>query len=576
MLPLTLLLAALCAGPVFSGERGAKAGVAPATPTPVAAPIPTLAPSAIVSPAVPGVPAAPAQAPAAVLQQNAAIASAQAKTVVAELPRGLANAWTKLEVPESLQKSLAAQLERAYPTTNTKQFHSRDSSHEFSAMVATMLAGVPAGELDRRDRVTIQLAAALYAADPKRAEGSLPRNSSVLEYIQDDLALVDLMEELGVSPKEVAAYAAAMGYASSQQGADRIDEEAFMRALELFPDERRLAAQKMQRRLALMRRAFPFLGSTGETARKVQLLASESRRTASLALGRTVDQPTDSMVLQSARRLTLGLKDESDLRAFTDDSRRLLEQSLKHLQPADTLVDLGERRLNSAGQEAKVRVGRPEQDGMSAQIDIDYGDGRVIQFAQTNRGRRELAGWSRFGHDTHAAAYPEELVDASTMKGLFVADIGTGEGALVEDLNEAGVRVIGIDARLRPELQRRPKLFKEADGKALPFASGSVDILYSNWSIPLYFHEEENFYPFLQEWARVLKKGGRMRMSPVHPDNWPLILVHMKALGLELSPDIKLKRVERHNRGPFIGMLYEIFWKGKEWNGDPFLELVKK
>lgn len=586
------LAALFLLSPVWAGEQRGKTPVKPvpsvATPlapaqlklpdTGLKAP-PALPPAAAAAPPAIEIPKAtsrapldPETAPTAVLP--AAARAAENRAASATLPPSLASAWAKAGAsPEALRR-LGALAQAAYPQ-DAPLYHSLETAHDALGLAAAMLAAVPVSELDMKERRNLLLAAFLHAAAPARPAGTLPRPEQTRAYLESDPDVRALMMELDVDPTRVRAYAAVMAYAPSPDVRRRLEESFFEEALAVFPVSQQARAGLWAQRLALLKAILPLVGTPRAVDRRVKLLAAEARATAAAALGRETKVPTDEAVFAAVKRQAEALKDSPDLALLPQDARLLLSQNLELMRPRAPEHSSAARRTGPAGAGAIVRVEREAAAGLSPLIDIRYEDGRQIQAVQTNRGLRELGGWSRHGHSEVSAAYPAELLDADALKGKSVLDVGTGGGAFVLDLRRHGVNAFGVDARLPEELKRMPSVFYEADGQWLPFPDASLDVLYSNWSIPVYVHEEQGFLPFLKEWARVLKKGGRLRVSPLHPDNYPLVLAAMKEFGLALSPDLKLVRVPEHNRGAFIGMRYELRWKGREWPGDPFLELAK-
>ncbi|MFC4586504.1 class I SAM-dependent methyltransferase [Sphaerisporangium corydalis] len=76
--------------------------------------------------------------------------------------------------------------------------------------------------------------------------------------------------------------------------------------------------------------------------------------------------------------------------------------------------------------------------------------------------------------------------DAPVLKGLTVADIGCSAGFIADELASAGAeRALGVDIDV-PGLRRAAERFGErvefvcADGTALPFPDGSIDVLVFN------------------------------------------------------------------------------------------------
>lgn len=129
-----------------------------------------------------------------------------------------------------------------------------------------------------------------------------------------------------------------------------------------------------------------------------------------------------------------------------------------------------------------------------------------------------------------------DFVHAVTRDGLFarlepmtvdaatVIDLGSATGASAELLQRRFRRaaVIAVDislpmleraARRRRWFARRPAV--QADGRQLPFASHSVDLVFSNLLLPWLAEREA----LLSEVARVLRAEGLFMFSTLGPDS---------------------------------------------------------
>jgi len=208
------------------------------------------------------------------------------------------------------------------------------------------------------------------------------------------------------------------------------------------------------------------------------------------------------------------------------------------------------------GEQAPPRRGEPplppSYDGHAVTI-----DGRP--FARTGRGLEELKG-----------VFPDDFLDASGLRGKKVLDAATGAGTFVYDLRALGVDAVGSDAFLGPRQREHPEAFRPGRLERLPYADGAFDYVYSSWGPFVYDHEQDDKYVvYLKEIARVLKKGGRARLSPFLARDLSAVLKEVPELAL--SPDVTYGRLER---GAYMQRAVE--WKGKTWTGDPFIELVRR
>lgn len=124
-----------------------------------------------------------------------------------------------------------------------------------------------------------------------------------------------------------------------------------------------------------------------------------------------------------------------------------------------------------------------------------------------------------FGHsartEAERAAWDRILALALAGRGpLDALDVGCGTGFLALELAARGHRATGVDfapamlaqARGKAAALGLPVRFEEADAEALPFPSGSFDLVVCRhllWTLP---HPEAA----LDGWIRVLRPGGRL------------------------------------------------------------------
>lgn len=114
---------------------------------------------------------------------------------------------------------------------------------------------------------------------------------------------------------------------------------------------------------------------------------------------------------------------------------------------------------------------------------------------------------------------PATLALAGDVAGRRILDAGCGSGPLFARLRERGATVTGIDASAAMlELARR-RLGTDADLRVadladrLPFNDATFDDVIAS----LVLHYLQDWGPTLAELRRVLRPGGRLIMSVMHP-----------------------------------------------------------
>ena len=111
-------------------------------------------------------------------------------------------------------------------------------------------------------------------------------------------------------------------------------------------------------------------------------------------------------------------------------------------------------------------------------------------------------------HATVLALLPE-------VRGQTVLDAGCGTGRYLSELGDRGARVIGID--LSPAMLDRARDLTQrlarADIRAMPFAAMSIDLVVCGLALG----DVAELELALSEIARVLRPGGRVIYSVVHP-----------------------------------------------------------
>jgi malonyl-CoA O-methyltransferase len=117
---------------------------------------------------------------------------------------------------------------------------------------------------------------------------------------------------------------------------------------------------------------------------------------------------------------------------------------------------------------------------------------------------------------------PKSGLGSVLASAKFKASFSSAVGGFVSKL-------LGADAPKVadvPEKQQSPVQFLVADSHALPLATGSVDLVFSNLAL----HWFDDPVSAIAEWRRVIKPGGLVMFSSFGPDT----LKELASLGVEL------------------------------------------
>ncbi len=120
---------------------------------------------------------------------------------------------------------------------------------------------------------------------------------------------------------------------------------------------------------------------------------------------------------------------------------------------------------------------------------------------------------------------PEMLRLAGDVSGRRILDAGCGSGPLSAALQARGALVTGFDASAAMVDLARRRLGQDADlhvadlGAPLPFADAEFDDVVAS----LVLHYLEDWAGPLAELRRVLKPGGRLILSVIHPSVYAIV-----------------------------------------------------
>lgn len=114
---------------------------------------------------------------------------------------------------------------------------------------------------------------------------------------------------------------------------------------------------------------------------------------------------------------------------------------------------------------------------------------------------------------------PEMLRLAGDVEGLRVLDAGCGSGPLTKALRDRGAVASGFDLSPAMVTLAKERLGGDADVRVgdlaapLPYADDEFDLA----TVSLALHYVKDWAPTLAELRRVLKPGGRLLVSIIHP-----------------------------------------------------------
>jgi SAM-dependent methyltransferase len=122
-------------------------------------------------------------------------------------------------------------------------------------------------------------------------------------------------------------------------------------------------------------------------------------------------------------------------------------------------------------------------------------------------------------------ARPEMVRLAGDVEGLRVLDAGCGSGPLMEALRAKDAVVCGFDLSPAMVERARRRLGEDAElgvadlGAPLPYPDNAFDLVVASLSL----HYVEDWTTTLAELRRVLKPGGRLIVSIIHPTVYAIV-----------------------------------------------------
>jgi ubiquinone/menaquinone biosynthesis C-methylase UbiE len=120
---------------------------------------------------------------------------------------------------------------------------------------------------------------------------------------------------------------------------------------------------------------------------------------------------------------------------------------------------------------------------------------------------------------------PEMLRLAGDVAGLRVLDAGCGSGPMTAELRGRGAIVSGFDVSAGMVALAKARLGDDADVRVadlaapLPYSDAEFDLAV----VSLALHYVQDWAPTLAELRRVLKPGGRLLVSIIHPTVYAVV-----------------------------------------------------
>jgi hypothetical protein len=286
------------------GERDAAAPVVPTLPIGLgqtsAPTLPTGAQAGLTLPTLPAsaIPQTAAQGSAAAIQPASALELVpRARSAPPHDASGRVVAVADSPLARAGVPADAAALLAAF-SADPSLFPAGEHAAYHDAGLARRLAEISgeqahAAGLSPRRRATLAAAALLATLDPQRAPGTLPRAFGAAQFQVTDPRARELLSRLSalrfegeppLDPNEVITIARASD--PSAKLADSVGPDGW--------------TLEWAKKLQFLRAAAPFLGETIDVQRRLNAIAAEQRATASAALGRQVDKPTDADVAGAA------------------------------------------------------------------------------------------------------------------------------------------------------------------------------------------------------------------------------------------------------------------------------------
>ena len=129
--------------------------------------------------------------------------------------------------------------------------------------------------------------------------------------------------------------------------------------------------------------------------------------------------------------------------------------------------------------------------------------------------------WARRrGHDSYWRFHRTAFLELVPAPGALTLDVGCGEGRVARDLAALGHRVLALDAA--PTMVRRTAEAGggllgavQADAARLPLPDGAAGLVIAFMAL----HDMDDMAGAVHEFARVLRRGGRLCLAVIHPLN---------------------------------------------------------
>ncbi len=184
--------------------------------------------------------------------------------------------------------------------------------------------------------------------------------------------------------------------------------------------------------------------------------------------------------------------------------------------------------------------------------------------------------------ETHKLVPFKKIIELAEVKeGMRILDIGSGSGDLTYEMSSLGASLIGLDSSKQwvDKCIKRYKTdqnlsFIQGNATNLPFKDSSFELVIMNMVL-LNVEKEQDVEKIINEISRVLKKGGRLIFSDLHPVC--IMTTKYKNRFQEYSKNFSyFKNGDRYTVGVKLDSKNKISFKNRHWTLEFYTKLLAK